>query len=153
MIATLIFASGVVSYGITHYEKSFRHISGIVTSTEYYNHDDGRRRNPSLIIFLKSHFEPLKFTEKKDVVLKVKGILKEGDNVDIVINRFFNDIWGITVGNEEIISFLQEKEWRQYFASFSILYGLFLYAYVFLGKDIVDKIRWLKTRLIRKNTN
>ncbi|WP_300667648.1 hypothetical protein [Desulfoluna sp.] len=149
----LFFVSGVIFYGIIHYEKSFRHISGIVTLTQYDNSGDSRRQNPSLIIFLESHLEPLKFTAEKEKVREMNRRLKKGDKVDIVVESFFDNIWGITVGNDDILSFSQEKKEKNDYASFLILYGAFLYVVIVFGKHIVAKIRSFKTRRYHKKLN
>ena len=98
--AVLLFVLGVTFDIITFSEISFRHISGIVSEIQYDNNGESRRRNPSLIIFLESHLEPLKFTAKKDLVRKVRGRLKKGDKVKIVVEDIFD---GIADGDGEIV--------------------------------------------------
>jgi len=145
-----MFVLGVISYTITFSEISFRDISGIVSEIQYDYSGDSRRRNPSLVIFLESHLEPLKYTAENDMVRNVGGRLKKGDKVKIVVEDIFDDIWGITVGTDEILSFSHKKAETKYGASFLIMYGAFLYIIIFYGKNIVFRINRLKTKLLRK---
>ena len=148
--AVLLFVLGVTFDIITFSEISFRHISGIVSEIQYDNNGESRRRNPSLIIFLESHLEPLKFTAKKDLVRKVRGRLKKGDKVIIVVEDIFDNIWGITVGKDEILSFAQEKEETKYNATFLILYGAFLFIIVFYRKNIFTRVSWFKKKFEKR---
>lgn len=151
--ATLMLVTGVLSNGIIYFEKSFHHVSGIVTATRYDNSGESSHRNPSLHIFIEHHSEPLIYIAKKEKVLTVKRRLEKGDRIEIDVESIFDNIWGITVNNDEILSFSHEKEAKGNYAAFLILYGVFLFSVVLYGKKMLAKIGRLKTRLNRTRSN
>ncbi len=151
--ATLMLVTGVLSNAIIIFEKSFHHISGVVTATRYDNSAESRHRYPSLHIFIEHHPEPVTYTDKKKEVLKVKELIKKGDRVEIDVESIFDNIWGITVNNDEILSFSHEKDAKGNYASFLVLYGVFLFSVVLYGKKMLAKIGLLKTRLNRTRSN
>ena len=94
-----------------------------------------------MLIFLQGNTEPFFFTTGKKHVLTVKSQLKVGDKVDLIVNDFQNNIWGLTVNNKEIISITSTKNTKQIIATYQMYTGLLLFALAFLWEQITMKKR------------
>jgi len=146
--SVLMFASGLCFLMLISWGASFHPVSGVVTAIKYDTSGDSRRRNPSLIVFLDSQAEPLKYTAKKKKVRKLRRRLKEGDNVVAIRESLFDNIWGMTIGHEEVLSFMREKEAKQHYASFLAMYGAFLFVVANFGRDALSRLGRLKRSVV-----
>gem|GEM_PF-4397267 len=142
--AVLMFASGILFLALISCGMSFCPVSGVVTAIKYDTSGDSRHQNPSLIVYLDSQSEPLKYTAKKKKVRIIRQRLKEGDFVVAIKERVFDNVWGLTVGHDEVLSFAREKEAKHHYASFLALYGTFLYVIANFGREAMSRLRRLK---------